>query len=179
MTHTMRNLALGAGAALVALGAVASVHASPQNTSPPPPPFMGRMGRMGGPGGGPLGRFGMLASRLGLSDAQKAQIKGVLQSHGDDLRALGDKALAAREALDDAINSGTVDEATIRARSADLAAIQADMAVTRAQIEAQIFQVLTPDQQTQARALAAQMKQWRERMRQRMDERLQQKSGGA
>ncbi len=181
MTHRMRNLGLGAGAVLIALGAVAAVHASPQNTNPPPPPFMGdgRMGHMGGPGGGALGRWGMLASRLGLSDTQKSQIKGILQSHGDELRGLGDKALTAREALDDAINSGTVDEATIRARSADLAAVQADMAVTRAQIEAQVFQVLTPDQQTQAKALQAQMKQRMAQMRQRMEQRRQKKSGGA
>lgn len=179
MTHTMRNLGLGAGAVLIALGMAAAVHASAQNTNPPPPPFMGRMGHMGWPGGGPLGRWHMLASRLGLSDTQKSQIKGILQSHGDELRGLGDKALAAREALADAINSGTVDEPTIRARSADLAAIQADLAVTRAQIEAQVLQVLTPDQQAQAKALGAQMKQRMERMRQRMDERREKKSGGA
>ena len=129
MTHTMRNLGLGAGAVLIALGTVAAVHASPQNTNPPPRPFMGRMGRMGGPGGGPLGRWGMLASRLGLSDTQRSQIKGILQAHGDELRGLGDKAMAAREALDDAIDSGTVDEAAIRARSAEVAAVEADMAV--------------------------------------------------
>jgi len=178
MTHTMRNLGLGAGAVLIALGTVAAVHASPQNTNPPPRPFMGRMGRMGGPGGGPLGRWGMLASRLGLSDTQRSQIKGILQAHGDELRGLGDKAMAAREALNDAIDSGTVDEAAIRARSAEVAAVEADMAVTRAQIEAQVFQVLTPDQQAQARTLQAQRKERMERMRQRMQQRHEKKSGG-
>ena len=178
MTHTMRNLGLGAGAVLIALGTVAAVHASPQNTNPPPRPFMGRMGRMGGPGGGPLGRWGMLASRLGLSDTQRSQIKGILQAHGDELRGLGDKAMAAREALNDAIDSGTVDEAAIRARSAEVAAVEADMAVTRAQIEAQVFQVLTPDQQAQARTLQTQRKERMERMRQRMQQRHEKKSGG-
>jgi len=175
----MRNLGLGAGAALIAIGMAAAVHASPQNTNPPPPPFMGRMGHMGRPGGGPLGRWGMLASRLGLSDTQKSQIKGILQSHGDELRGLGDKAMAARVALEDAINGGTVDEAAIRARSAEVAAVEADMAVTRAQIEAQVFQVLTPDQQAQAKTLQAEMKQRMERMRQRMEQRRGKKSGGA
>ena len=179
MTHTMRNLGLGAGAVLIALGTVAAVHASPQNTNPPPRPFMGRMGRMGGPGGGPLGRWGMLASRLGLSDTQRSQIKGILQAHGDELRGLGDKAMAAREALNDAIDSGTVDEAAIRARSAEVAAVEADMAVTRAQIEAQVFQVLTPDQQAKAKTLEAQRKERMERMRQGMQQRHEQKSGGA
>ena len=57
------------------------------------------------------------------------------------------------------INADAIDESTIRARSADVATIEADMAVMRAQIRAEVWQILTPDQQQQAKTLQAQMQQ--------------------
>lgn len=101
----------------------------------------------------------MMASRLGLTDAQRDQVEAIAQSHRDEWKALGDRALTARQALNAAIAADTIDEAAIRQRSADLAAVEADIAVARAHARAEIFQVLTPDQQAQANSLQGQFQQ--------------------
>jgi periplasmic protein CpxP/Spy len=65
-------------------------------------------------------------------------------------RALRDRAFAARGALEAAIMADTVDEAGIRARSAEVAAVEADVAVSRAKLRNQVFQILTPEQRAEA-----------------------------
>jgi protein CpxP len=168
MTGMTKRFGLVVGAVVVALG-LANVYVSAQNSSGAPGPFMGR-GR-GGPGrGGPMGMMGplgpMIMDRLNLSDAQRSQVKSVLQAHRGDIKAVGDRAFAAHKALEAVISADTVDESAIRARSADVATIEADMAVMRAQIRAEVWQILTPDQQQQAKTLQAQMEQRMEQGRQ-------------
>lgn len=164
MTTRFRQSVLALGAAAIALGLAAGVHAATQNTAEGAPPFIGRHGP--GPGG-PLGEFRMMAERLGLTDAQKAQIKSILQSHKDEWKALADRAATAHKALQDAVTADPIDDELIRQRSAAVAAVQADVAVARAHTRAEILQVLTPDQQAQAKALHAKMQdrvqQWRKR----------------
>ncbi len=167
MTLTTRKIALGVGSVLVAVGiTAAAIAASPQNTSQGPRPFSGRMG---GPGGmGMLRRFG---SQLGLTDAQKDQIKTIMQSHRDELQGLGQRAADARQALHQAELTDPVDEGAIRDKSTALAAVEADLAVSRAHIRSEVFQVLTPDQQAKAKQLAAQMQQRMQNRRQWMGRR--------
>jgi protein CpxP len=75
------------------------------------------------------------------------------------MKALGDRAMAARQALQAAITAETFDETTIRSRSTEVAAVEADMAVARARIRAEVLQVLTPEQQAQLKQMEAQMQQ--------------------
>jgi len=105
--------------------------------------------------------FPMLG-RLNLTDAQREQVKSVLDSHRDETRALADKSGTAHRALAAAISAEQFDESAIRARSADVAAADADMAVLQARIHGEIWQLLTPDQQKQARELQAQGEQRRQ-----------------
>jgi Spy/CpxP family protein refolding chaperone len=104
----------------------------------------------------------MFVPRLGLSDAQKEQIKTIVQAHTAETQPLETRAAGARQALQDAIMTGTVDESLIRQRSAELAAAQADLDVVHARIFAEVFQLLTPDQQAQVRDMQAKV---RERMK--------------
>lgn len=178
MTRTVRRFGLGIGAAVMALGLAAAVLASPQNNPGPGGPggFMGpRGGRMGGPmmGGpmAPLAGLRMLTDRLGLTDAQKTQVKSIVESHRAAWKALADRAFQAHQALNAAIDADTVDEGAIRSAAAGVAAVDADMAVARAHARAEIFQVLTPDQQAQAKQLQAQRQQRMDQMRQRMQNR--------
>ena len=179
MTAIAKRLTLGIGAGLVAIGVTAGVYASPQNTNQDPRPFSGPgggprgpMGRGGpmGPGGpgGPMGMLPMLGPQIGLTDAQKDQIKTIADSHKDEWKALGDRARTAHDALNEAVTADTVDENLIRQRSADVAAVEADMAVGRAHAHAEVFQILTADQKTQIKTMQAQMKS---RMRGRMEAR--------
>jgi Spy/CpxP family protein refolding chaperone len=174
-----KRLGLVVGAVVVALG-LASVYVSAQNSSGGGGPFMGRgRGGPGGPGGGgPMGMLGplgpMIMGRLNLTDAQRAQVKSVIQAHSTDIKAVGDRAFTAHQALEAVISADTVDESAIRARSGDLATIEADMAVMRAQIRAEVWQILTPDQQQQAKTLQAEMEQ---RMQQGRQQHRQKQSG--
>ena len=164
MTTTLTRIVLGAGAALLAVGVTAGafVHAQDQNTSRPPRPFMGPggpggpdwsggPGRPGGPGrlGGPMGILPMLGRALNLTDTQRDQIKAIADSHKDEWKSLADRERAARTAVNDLVTADTIDEAAIRQKSAEVAAVDADAAVARAHAHAEVFQLLTADQKAQ------------------------------
>jgi len=99
MTTTVKRIALGVGASLVALGVTAGVYArtQDQNTNQDPRPFRGRGMGPGGPGGrggpmgpggpgGPMGMLPMFGPRLGLTDEQKDQVKSIVESHKESGR---------------------------------------------------------------------------------------------
>jgi Spy/CpxP family protein refolding chaperone len=174
MTKTPRSSSQGALGALTAKAAAAmvaipailvaltgtgvSASAQDQNTSQSPPPFMGR-----GPGGrgpmgpgGPLGMLPMLARDLQLTDAQRDQLKGIAQSHRDDWQALADRARTAHDALSSAVTADNLDETLIRQKSADVAAVDADMAVASAHVYGEFTQILTADQRAKLKTLQAQ-----------------------
>jgi periplasmic protein CpxP/Spy len=158
MTTIVTRFALGTAAALIALGTAAGVyvHAQDQNTNAARGPFMERRGpggRFGGPGG-PMGMLPMLGRELNLTDAQRDQIKAIADSHKDEWKALADRERTARTALNDAVTADAINEAAIRQKSAEVAAVEADLAVARAHAHAEVFQILTADQKTQLKAMA-------------------------
>jgi Spy/CpxP family protein refolding chaperone len=110
---------------------------------------MGRGGPMGF--GGPMGMFGFLGPDLSLTDAQKQQIKTIAESHKTEWQAFGERARAAHQALDAAMSADTIDEALIRSRHAEVAAVEADMAVAAARARAEIWPILTPEQQAKVK----------------------------
>ena len=153
---TLTRIGLGIGAIAMTVGLVAGVYVSAQNTDGPRGPFAERRG---GPGG-PMGALGpMLAGHLNLTDAQKDQLKGIMDSHRDESKGLGDRAMKARHALRAAVTADTVDEGLIRTRAAELATIESDLAVAQARIHAEVFRILTPEQQAQAREARSHMQQ--------------------
>jgi Spy/CpxP family protein refolding chaperone len=162
MTATVTRIVLGAGAALLAVGVAAGafVHAQDQNTNRPPRPFMGRgwSGGPGGPGGfgGPMGLLPMLGHELNLTDAQKDQIKAIADTHKDEWKSLADRERAAHQALNALVMADTIDEASIRQKSAEVAAVDADAAVMRAHAHAEVLQILTADQKAQLKTLISQ-----------------------
>ncbi len=176
MTATVRHIILGVGAGVLALGVTAGVYASARNTSQDPRPFRGPggsggPGRAGGPGGfgGPgRGMLPMLGPQLGLSDAQKDQIRNIAASHKDDWKALADRARMAHEALKDAVTADAFDETLIRSRGAEAAVVDADIAVARARARADVFQILTAEQKAQVKTMRMEMKN---RMKGRQDAR--------
>ena len=162
MTATVKHVALGLGASILALGVTAGVfvHAQDQNTNEPRRGFMGRgmgPGGRGGPGG-PMGMLPMLGRQLDLTDAQKDQIKTIADSHKADWKTLAERARTAHGALNQAVTADTIDETLIRQRSAEAAAVDADMAVARARVHAEVLQILTPEQKTKLQSLHTEMK---------------------
>jgi len=91
-------------------------------------------------------RFGRIAKALDLTDGQRAQIKDILKSHGSDIQSQLKAGMDARRALREAILADPVDEATIRARAADLARVEGDGAILFAHVRAEVYPLLTDAQ---------------------------------
>lgn len=121
---------------------------------------------MGGPGG-----IVPALRALDLTEAQREQVKGVMDTHKADFDAQFQKLGPARKALQDTITAETLDETAIRQRAAELAAVEADGAVLRAKVHAQVWALLTPEQQQKARALKAQRDERRSQARERVEQR--------
>jgi periplasmic protein CpxP/Spy len=162
MTKSMTRIGAAVGAAIltVGLGTAAQSIAGDQNQ---PPAADGRRGGpgFGGPGrgrggpGGPMGPLGGLPLReLNLTESQREQVRTIVESRESETRAIGERAMAAREALHAATTSPSFDEGLVRARAAEVAAMDADLAVARARIFADVFQILTPEQQAKAKEIS-------------------------
>jgi Spy/CpxP family protein refolding chaperone len=106
-----------------------------------------------------IGPQGLPLGRLGLTEEQRTRVRELTQSRREELQAIGERERTAREALRQAVTAETVDEGLVRARAAELAVVEADAAVAQARLYAEIFQMLTPEQQTRARELQAQMQE--------------------
>ena len=139
-----------------------------------PPDGPGPRGRMahrgpGGPGG--PGTLGIPLGRLGLTDAQREQVQQVTEQNRDAGQAAGERVRAAREALDTAVGAEVFNEGAIRAAAGELGAAEADAAVQRAYTRSQIWQLLTPAQQTAALEAEAERRTRMDRRRERMRDR--------
>jgi len=99
--------------------------------------------------------FARLARKLALTDQQKAQVKAMFKENRAQAKPLFTSLMTERGVLRALIQSGTADEAAIRAQSAKVAGIQADLAVQRAKGARQFLALLTPDQQAKLKALQA------------------------
>jgi Spy/CpxP family protein refolding chaperone len=157
------NKVLGFTAALtlaVAVVAAAVVWAQASGT------MAGKGGRFG------LGRLMTLnyvGRQLNLTAQQRTQVKDIVRSHKDDIKALVDQGFAARKALRQAIAGGNAD--AIAAAVQQVASVQLKGAQLRAQVRAKIFNdVLQPDQRSKASDLLAQFEQKADQRRQRIDQ---------
>jgi len=92
------------------------------------------------------GRFAQRLAKLGVTDAQKAQLKTILRSYQPTVGPLVKEVVTERRALRDTIRAQTVDETAIRAQAAKVASLEADLAVQRAHVAHDIRAVLTPEQ---------------------------------
>ena len=104
------------------------------------------------------------AKKLGLSDDQKEQIRGVLKAHAGEIEAQMRAAQSGHKALREAMAVQPLDEAKIRQQALALGEVRADGAVLRARIRTEIWPILTPDQQDKAKELRS-MKGQREKRR--------------
>jgi Spy/CpxP family protein refolding chaperone len=93
--------------------------------------------------------FQRIAQRLNLTDDQKAQIKTILQAERNTLKPLLGQLHTARENLRAAIRAGDANETSVRAASAQVAAVAADLAVERMKIYGKIAPILTDEQRRQ------------------------------
>ena len=117
---------------------------------------------------GPGGFRGLAA--LDLTDAQREQVREVMQSHRDPMREAGTQLHEAHAAQRAAIETVPVNEGLVRSTSQTLAAAQTEMALIQARIHSAIWSVLTPEQQQKAKELKAKREA---RMQERRERRQQ------
>lgn len=167
------------GAMTLSMGLAGAASAQPAPRGPD-----GGPGRRGGPGdhGGPGGRHGgpiggllrlhpdLPLAALSLTDAQREQVRTILEGHRDEGQALMRKGQASFEALRKA-TEGTVDEGAAGQQGQAMGAVIAEAAVLRARVRGEILAILTPQQQAEAAKIQtereARMKQFREKVEQR------------
>jgi Spy/CpxP family protein refolding chaperone len=94
-------------------------------------------------------------NRLGLTDGQKAQVKEILAGRKTELAAILGAEVVARGGLNAAIHKPAVDEAAVRRACLAVAAADLRLDLERGRIFAQVWTVLTPNQQSQLTDLLA------------------------
>ena len=124
-------------------------------TADVPPPMHGQEFGMGGH------MMGFFAKYLDLSDAQKAQIKAVMQKERPTLEPLMEQLRQAHEQLKP-YEEGAYDEVKVRAIVAqhtqtveELAQTLVQLKVEETRIHNELFQLLTPDQQAKMKEFEA------------------------
>jgi periplasmic protein CpxP/Spy len=118
------------------------------------------------PGGGPGGwhhhhRHGhghWMLSKLNLTDAQKAQVKSIMQAAGPQMKSIHQQMRANSEKLSDVSPTDGSHAAVMAEVSQANAALYAQMVTQKETVRASIYKILTPAQQQQLATLKAEMK---------------------
>ena len=125
-------------------------------------------GRMGGPMGGPLMFREVMRD---LTDAQREQVKAIHERHAERIRPLAERVHAAREAINNAVQSGN--QGNLQALSIEVGNAETELTFAQAQVQAEIFNVLTAEQKQKIAERRKQMDARRAEMAKRRQERKQ------
>ena len=109
-------------------------------------PPEGRGQVVAAPGDGSLA-LERLGRELAFTDAQKTQIQALLIAQRTALKPALDSLRQARTALDAAVTHIPKDDGLVQAHVNELSTLETQIVLARAQTEAQIYQLLTADQQ--------------------------------
>jgi Spy/CpxP family protein refolding chaperone len=122
-----------------------------------------------GPAGFEGGFFlGRLVERLDLTEEQRAEVHALMEEHHESFQDEIEQLHTARLALMEQSTASEFDEMAIRAAAEEVATIEVELQVARAQLLQQVLQLLTPEQQEEARRM---LDAHRERLQIRMQER--------
>lgn len=102
--------------------------------------------RGGGMFSGHMVRF--FSDYLDLTDAQRAQVQQILAKDKPALQPLMQQVHQSRQQMRQLIESGAFDETKARALVSQQTQTMAELAVQKAKIESDLYQVLSPDQKT-------------------------------
>ncbi len=95
-----------------------------------------------------MGRgFGPGFRGLDLTDDQKAQLKKIAEARRGDFEAADQKVRTARDGMRALVEGDSINESAIRAKSAEIAAAEADLMILNARVRQESLQVLTSEQQ--------------------------------
>lgn len=158
----VRFRSVATGVALVALLATTVAYAQG--------PRGGGFGGRGGRGFGP-GAPGLVLNELNLTDAQRQQVREIRERYREQTQAvsrqLGELAAKQRQVIE----TIPVNETLITSATQDMTQAQVEMAIHEARLNADVWAVLTPDQQAKATKLRAERKARMEQRRQENQQR--------
>ncbi|HEX6822395.1 MAG TPA: Spy/CpxP family protein refolding chaperone [Candidatus Sulfotelmatobacter sp.] len=136
-------------AALAVLMGTVAGHSQTADT-PASPPMHHRMGMGMG-----IGRhMGFLAKQLNLTDDQKSQMKAIWQKEKPAMKPLFQQQRVIDQQLRQYVE-GSFDQDKVQALANQKAQIQAQMTIAETRIHNQMYQLLTPDQQSQLKQMEA------------------------
>ena len=92
--------------------------------------------------------FKKIAKRLGLTNAQQAQAQAMFQANKEVVKPIVTHLRTEQQSLQALLHADRIDEPAIRAATARIAGIQADLNVNKARVNAQFRALLTPEQLT-------------------------------
>jgi Spy/CpxP family protein refolding chaperone len=134
-------------AALCVLFATVVAKSQAADTPPSPPAHGHEFGRHGG-------GMEFFADYLNLSDAQTAQMKGILAKEHPAMKPLFQQLHQTRQQLKQ-YEQGAYDEAKVRALATQQAQAMVELTVQQTRIHSELFQVLTSDQQSKMKEVQA------------------------
>jgi periplasmic protein CpxP/Spy len=130
---TNKVLILATAAAIVVGGLITTRSLAADDTTPASTPLRGQL-------------LKRIAEKLNLTDDQKSQIKTILSGEKTTLQTLLAQLHDARKNMRTAIQGADANETSVRAASAKVAAVEADLAVERMKLYGKIAPVLTDEQ---------------------------------
>ena len=169
MTTRIKTMFAAGAAALMLAGAAPLVMADqgqPQQRQERRGPD-GMRGPRAGMRGPAMRGPGMQFRNLDLSDDQKAQLKKIREARQAEFKAAGEKLRTARQGMRQLLQADAINEGAIRAKSQEVAAAEAEVAILNAKLRKESMQVLTAEQ-------LAKLKQRAEKRGERQRQRRQQ-----
>lgn len=146
-------------AALAVLLASAVANSQTTTDAPPPRPMHAHQMGLGGP------MMGFFAKQLNLTDDQQAQMKTIMEKNHTAMKPLMQQSHQIDEQLRQYV-MGSYDDGAVQKLATQKAQIEAQLTVAQTRVHNQLFQLLTPDQQTKAKQIVADHEA---RMQQRMN----------
>jgi Spy/CpxP family protein refolding chaperone len=145
MTTRIKTMIAAGAAAVMLAGAAPMVLA--QQDQPQQRRGVGAPGERGPRGGMRGPGFGRPEFRnLDLSDDQTAQLKKIRDARQAEFKAAGDKLGTARQGMRALLDADSLNEGAIRAKSQEVAAAEAELAILNAKLRRESMQILTAEQ---------------------------------
>jgi Spy/CpxP family protein refolding chaperone len=99
-------------------------------------------------------RMEFFAKSLNLTDDQKAQMKAILQKEHPAMKPLFQQSRQIDQQLHQYVE-GPYDEAKVRTLASQKAQVEVELTVAKTRVHNELFQLLTPDQQSKLKELEA------------------------
>jgi protein CpxP len=136
-----------------------------------------RDGRMDGPGRRGAERMMRMSRELGLTPEQRTQVRGLMEASRPKMEELRGQMRAQRLKLREADPEARGYDALVASTSKRIGELAAQREQQRAQLQRQVWQLLTPEQRAKAEAKRAEAKKRRSEEADRMERRARELRG--